>query len=150
MKNKKLLLMPFLLTVLFFVGMNGVEAQQVGSLNAGATPVSTAVGVVSPAMSSSIQDANLVNPSEAATILYEASKYEYNNPDMTTGTTEATSAIKTQYYYAAYNEIQNGSSVKNALVESIGVINREKLKYAKALNISTQVIVDDAIDLLSQ
>jgi len=151
MKNKKLLLVPFVLTILFFVGMTGVEAQQVGSLtNSGVTPANSVLEVTSKAHVADIQSGVFVDPATAASLLIDAAKYEYNNPDQTTGVTEATSRIKSQYYYAAYTQIQNGSSVSEALTGSLSVINRERLNYRKGLNISTQVIIDGAIALVSQ
>lgn len=151
MKNKKLLLVPFVLAILFFVGMTGVEAQQVGSLtNSGVTPANSLLEVSSKAQVGDIQSGSFVDEVTASSLLIDAAKYEYNNPDQTTGVTEATSIIKSQYYYAAYTEIQNGASVSEALTSSLHVINREKLNYRKGLNISTKVIVDDAIALVSQ
>lgn len=151
MKNKKLLLMPFLLTVLFFVGMNGVEAQNHSSLVAfGSQVIDAQQTTFQTPYVQSVVTANVLGTSEALTVLLDEAKAHYHNPDTATPLAEATSSLKASYYEWLHTEIDGGMSVTDALINGPLILDRERERYSKLLPINKQAIIDDAYDLLTQ
>lgn len=149
MKNKKLLLMPFLLTVLFFVGMNGVEAQA-NLVAFGNDVIDAQQDQFQSPYVQSVVTAQVLGTSEALGVLLDEAKAHLVNPDLTTPLSEATSSLKAGYYEWLYTNIDGGMSVSDALINGPLIVDRDRELYSKLLPINKQAIIDEAYDLLTQ